>query len=55
MHLTEEAYLAMIKFLEKYYFLTKSDEIGGLLSGMSIIGDGKPLDMAMWGDYALMK
>lgn len=33
----EEAYLAMVKFLEKYYERTSSDDIGSLLSDMILI------------------
>lgn len=52
MQLTEEeAYQAMFKFLENYYFLTKADDVGGLLGSMNIIEDGKPLDIAMWHDW----
>lgn len=52
MHLTEEeAFQAMIKFLEKYYNLTKSDDVGGLLGSLMIVENGKPLDIALWYDW----
>lgn len=45
------AYMAMVNFLEKYYELTQADEIGDLLSSMTIWGDGKPADAAIWSDW----
>lgn len=52
MHLTEEeAYLAMFKFLENYYFLTKTDDVGALLGIMNFMEDGKPVDIALWDDW----
>ncbi|MDN3575437.1 hypothetical protein QWZ03_01445 [Chitinimonas viridis] len=47
----ELAYMAMVSFLEKYYELTHADEIGDLLSSMTIWGDGKPADAAIWSDW----
>jgi hypothetical protein len=47
----KEAYKAMVLFLEKYYSLSKSDDIGGLLGSMIILEDGKPVDSALWGDW----
>ncbi len=48
MNLTEEqAYLAMFSFLETEYLLTSSDEIGGLLGGMSLLPDGSTADPAV--------
>ncbi len=50
--LTEkEAYLAMFAFLEDFYNRTKSDEIGSLLSGMCLMGDGMPMDSAYWHEW----
>ena len=50
--LTEkEAYLAMHAFLEKYYEMTKSDEIAGLLGSMSILKDGNSVDPAYMKDW----
>ena len=48
------AYKAMIKFLDKYYKLTKSDDIASLLSGMMFIGDSENMnttDSAAWEDW----
>ena len=42
------AYIAMYKFLEQEYELTESDDIGGLLVGMSLLEDGVTADPAAW-------
>lgn len=47
----KEAYLAMFAFLDEYYNLTKSDDIGGLLGSMSLLADGHPSDPAMLEDW----
>lgn len=47
----KEAYKAMILFLEKYYFISKSDDIGSLLGSMMILEDGKPVDSALWYEW----
>ena len=39
-------------FLHKWYEITKSDDIGELLSLMQPLDDGKPADSSMW-DYWL--
>ena len=38
-------------FISKWYEITKSDDIGELLSMMQGLEDGEPADPAMW-DYA---
>jgi len=45
-----QAFQAMIKFLEKYYNFTKSDDIGSLLGDMdtSFWENGKTFDPALW-------
>ena len=45
-----QAFQAMIKFLEKYYNFTKSDDIGSLLGDMdtSFWENGKTFDLALW-------
>ena len=48
---TQQAYLAMFEFLDSYYQLTKSDDIGVLLGSMSLLQDGKPADSALWNDW----
>ena len=45
------AYQAMIAFLERYYGLTNSDEIGALLGSMQLLGDGEPADRGMWEEW----
>ena len=42
-----EAFLAMYAFLESYYSLTNSDDVGGLLGGMSVLPDGSCVDPAV--------
>ncbi len=37
----------MFAFLDEYYNLTKSDDIGGLLGSMALLDDGHPADPAM--------
>lgn len=52
MQLTEEeAFQAMFLFLEKYYHLTKADDVGNLLGSLMIVENGKPLDIALWYDW----
>jgi hypothetical protein len=48
-----EAFQAMVKFLEKYYQATKSDDIGSLLGGMdqSFWNDGRIFDPALRDDW----
>ncbi|RVT47779.1 hypothetical protein EMM73_03235 [Rheinheimera sediminis] len=48
---TEQAYLAMIAFLENYYSLTNADEIGALLGGLSLLPDGGSADPAAKSDW----
>ena len=48
LRLTEhQTFLAMYSFLEDYYQLTKSDDIGSLLSSMSLLADGRTADPAV--------
>lgn len=47
----EQSYLAMQLFLEKYYNLTGSDDIGSLLGSMQMSDDGKTMDPAIWDDW----
>jgi hypothetical protein len=44
---SEQAYAAMYDFLEDYYNRGHSDEIGGMLGGMSLLGDGGTADPAV--------
>ena len=47
----KKAYQAMYYFLDKYYKLTKSDDVGCLLGGMSLLNDGGTADPAIWQDW----
>lgn len=47
----QEAYIAMIYFLEQYYERTGSDDVGGLLGDMILIGNEETMDPALWNDW----
>jgi hypothetical protein len=47
----KDAYLAMFSFLEGYYRRTGANEVGSLLSGMCLMGDGMPMDQAYWFEW----
>jgi hypothetical protein len=47
----EEAYRAMLLFLEKLQALTGSDDLAGFLGSMALLEDGKPTDPAAWLDW----
>jgi hypothetical protein len=47
----KQAYAAMFHFLEQLYKRTQSDELGGLLGGMSMLEDGSPADPAIFTDW----
>jgi hypothetical protein len=42
----KQAYLAMYSFLEREFEMKKSDDIGALLRGMSLLQDGGTADPA---------
>lgn len=46
-----EAFLAMKDFLNSYYQMTKSDDVGALLGAMEILEDGETADPAIWEDW----
>ena len=48
---TQEAYKAMFYYLEFLYEITKSDDLGGFLGGMSLLEDEKTADPAVWDDW----
>lgn len=48
---TDQAYHAMLHFLELYYNSTHDNGIGALLGGMAILEDGKPADPALWAEW----
>jgi hypothetical protein len=41
-----QAFMAMHCFLERYYQATHSDDVGGLLGGLSLLSGGSPADPA---------
>ncbi len=43
----KEAFLAMYAFLQHWYEMTKSDDIGSLLGSMSLLEDGRAADLAI--------
>ena len=47
----QQAYAAMFHFLEQLYVRTKSDYLGGLLGGMSLLRDGSTTDPAIEIDW----
>lgn len=47
----EQAYRAMFVFLERYYELTQTDDVGALLGSMRLLEDGRPVDAAMWEEW----
>ena len=46
-----EAYAAMYGFLKAIYERTRSDELGALLGGMSLLNDGGTADPGVWQDW----
>ena len=44
----EEAYKSMVNFLEKYYWRTNTDDIGGLLGDIILMDEGITADPASW-------
>ncbi|MCO7125898.1 hypothetical protein NIE88_08945 [Sporolactobacillus shoreicorticis] len=47
----KEALKVMINFLDNYYNQTKADDIAVLLGSLTLLDDGKPTDVAMWGEW----
>jgi hypothetical protein len=47
----DQAYAATYYFLDKLYFRHKRDDLGGLLSDMSLLPDGTPIDSAIVEDW----
>lgn len=48
---SEQAFKAMILFLEEFYSRTNSDDVGGLLGDLIILDDGSTADPAAWRDW----
>ncbi|MDE6627057.1 MAG: hypothetical protein K2K56_11895 [Lachnospiraceae bacterium] len=47
----QEAYIAMIYFLEQFYERTGSDDVGELLGDMILTGNEETMDPALWNDW----
>ncbi|MCW5736951.1 MAG: hypothetical protein KIS73_22690 [Enhydrobacter sp.] len=47
----DQAYAAMYHFLEDFYRRTNSDDVGSLLSSMSLLADERPADPAIAKDW----
>ena len=43
----DQAYRAMVLFLERQYALGASDQLGALLGAMALLEDGSPADPAL--------
>ena len=47
----EEAYLAMLAYLDNLYNMTNSDDLAGFLGGMQLMGKQETMDPAAWYDW----
>jgi hypothetical protein len=47
----EQAFKAMVIFLEGFYERTQSDDVGGLLGDMILRENGTTADSAAWEDW----
>ncbi len=47
----EQAFQAMVLFLESFYERTEADEVGALLGDLQILEDGITADPAAWNDW----
>lgn len=48
---TQQAFEAMVLFLEGFYERTQSDDVGGLLGDLILLEDGETADPAAWDDW----
>ena len=48
---SRQAYLCMFEFLRRHYERGPTDEVGGLLGGLSLLPDGAPADPAHAADW----
>jgi hypothetical protein len=48
---TKEAFQVMFVFLENYFKMTQSDDIGALLGSLMLLEDGEPADPGTWHDW----
>jgi hypothetical protein len=47
----EQAFRAMIFFLERYFERTQSDDVGALLGDLQLLDDGLTADPAVWPEW----
>lgn len=47
----QEAFIAMVHFLEHFYEQTASDDVGALLGDMILVDEEKTMDPAAWNDW----
>lgn len=47
----QQAFQAMVLFLEGFYERTKSDDVGAILSDLILLEDGNTADPAAWDDW----
>lgn len=47
----DQAYRAMVYFLQDYHHRGPTEEVGDMISGMSLLPDGAPADPAAWQDW----
>ena len=47
----EQAYAAMYDFLNEYWKLSRSEELGILLGSLALLEDDRPADPALWEDW----
>ena len=48
---SRQAYFAMFEFLRRHFERGPTDEIGGIVDGLSLLEDGTAADPAMWLDW----
>ena len=48
---TNQAYDAMLDYLDKYYQANASDDVGSLLGSIMLLADEQPVEMALWSDW----
>lgn len=48
---SQQAFKAMVLFLENLYERTKSDDVGGLLGDLILLNDDITADPAAWDDW----
>ncbi|WP_255429288.1 hypothetical protein [Ramlibacter albus] len=41
----------MVFFIEHLFEMTRSDDLAGILGGLQVAADGRPMDPAAWTDW----